>query len=323
MKFIDPRIDFAFKKIFGGEDTKDILINFIESLLGLKDDKKIKEIDILDPFVAPQIKGLKLSVLDVKCKDHRGISYIVEMQVRKAKAFVKRIQYNAAKTYANQIAKGEDYPKLNQVIAVTITNFTLFDGLDQYVSRHATIETETGKEYLSGIVYYVIELSKFEKEVQFLDNVLDKWIWFIKYASEIEEIPENLKEEVFVHAFEKAAIANMSPNELEYYDKASMAIADQQGALELAREEAKEEGKVEGIKEGTEKGREEGIREGREKGKEEGIKEGKEKGREEGRRKGLEVFVQYLLSENKSYEDVMKMTGLELEEIERIAALLK
>ena len=286
MKFMDPRIDFAFKKIFGSEDTKDILINFIESLLGLEDDRKIKEIAILDPFVAPKIKGLKLSVLDVKCKDHRGISYIVEMQVRKAKAFVKRIQYNAAKTYANQIAKGEDYPKLNQVIAVTITNFTLFEGLDQYVSRHATMETETGTEYLSGIIYYVIELSKFEKKVESLNNFLDKWIWFIKYASELEEIPDNLKEEVFVHAFEKAAIINMSPEELEYYEKASMAIADQQGALELAREEAREEGR--------------------------------EKGREEGRKTGLVIFAKYLLSENKSYEEIMRITGLNIEEIKQI-----
>jgi predicted transposase/invertase (TIGR01784 family) len=278
MKFMDPRIDFAFKKIFGSEDTKDILTNFIESLLGLKDDKKIKEITILDPFAAPKVKGMKLSVLDIKCKDHRGISYIVEMQVRKAKAFVKRIQYNAAKTYANQIAKGEDYPKLNQVIAVTITNFTLFDGLKHYVSRHATTETETGEEYLSGIIYYVIELSKFEKKVESLDNFLDKWIWFIKYASESEDIPDNLKEEVFVHAFEKAAIANMSSEELEYYDKASMFIADQQGALELAREEAKEEG----------------------------------------RKEGLEIFAKYLLAENKSYEDIMKMTGLEMDKIEQI-----
>ena len=170
MKFIDPRIDFAFKKIFGSEDTKDILMNFIESLLDLSGNKKLKDITILDPFAAPRVKGLKLSIIDVKCMDLRGVSYIVEMQVKKTKAFFKRIQYNAAKTYANQIAKGEDYPKLNQVIAVTITGFTLFEELDAYVTRHATQETETGKEYLSEIIYYVVELSKFEKKIETLDN---------------------------------------------------------------------------------------------------------------------------------------------------------
>ena len=237
MEFIDPRIDFAFKKIFGGEDTKDILMSFIEALLDLSGNKKLQDITIMDPFSAPRVKGLKISIIDVKCTDLRGVTYIVEMQVKKTKAFFKRIQYNAAKIYANQIAKGEDYPKLNQVIAVTITGFTLFEDIDAYVTRHATKGSETGKEYLSGIVYYIVELSKFDKKIEIVDNLLDKWVWFIKYASEIEEIPDNMKEEVFVHAFEKARVANMSPLELEYYDKASMAIADELGAIELAKEE--------------------------------------------------------------------------------------
>jgi predicted transposase/invertase (TIGR01784 family) len=250
MKFIDPRIDFAFKKIFGGEDTKDILMNFIEALLDLSDVRKLKDITIMDPFSSPRVKGLKMSIIDVKCTDLRGVTYIVEMQVKKTKAFFKRIQYNAAKTYANQIAKGEDYPRLNQVIAVTITGFTLFEDIDAYVTRHATKETETGKEYLSGIIYYVVELSKFNKQIETVDNLLDKWIWFIKYASEIEEIPDNMKEEVFVHAFEKARVANMTPLELEYYDKASIAIADELGAIELAKEEGIQVGREEGIQAG-------------------------------------------------------------------------
>jgi predicted transposase/invertase (TIGR01784 family) len=297
MKFIDPRIDFAFKKIFGGEDTKDILANFIESLLGLSGNKKLKNITILDPFSAPRVKGLKISIIDVKCTDLSGVSYIVEMQVKKTKAFFKRIQYNAAKTYANQIAKGEDYPKLNQVIAITITGFTLFEELDAYVTRHATRETETGKEYLSEIIYYVVELSKFEKKIEIPDNVLDKWIWFIKYASEIEEIPNNMKEEVFVHAFEKARVANMSPLELEYYDKASMAIADEIGALELAKEE------------GEEKGRKEGIKEGRKKGIKEGI--------EKGRKKQQKIMVCNMREKGYSADKIAELTGLSISEIEK------
>ncbi|MBF0423457.1 MAG: PD-(D/E)XK nuclease family transposase, partial [Magnetococcales bacterium] len=97
MKFMDPRIDFAFKKIFGSEDAKDILISFLENLLGLKGERCIVDLTILDPFQAPRIKYLKHSFLDVKCRDQRGISYIVEMQVQKVAAFLQRIQYNAAK----------------------------------------------------------------------------------------------------------------------------------------------------------------------------------------------------------------------------------
>ena len=311
MKFIDPRIDFAFKKIFGSEDTKDILISFLESLLGLTDDKRIREISIIDPFLAPKIKDLKMSVLDVRCLDYRGISYIVEMQVKKVRGFLKRIQYNAAKTYVTQISKGEDYPKLNQVIAVTITDFILFEDIENYITCHITTETETGHRYLNEIIYYFIELPKFKKEIREIENHIDKWIWFIRYASEIKDIPEELKEEVFMQAFEKARIANMNKEELEYYDKAGIAVADERGAIELALEE----GEKRGIEKGFEKGMEQGI----EKGMEQGIEKGMEQGIEKGIAKGMVLVARNLLAENKSYEYINKITGLSIEIIEKIS----
>ena len=165
------------------------------------------------------------------------------------------------------------------------------------MTRHATKETETGKEYLSEIIYYVVELSKFEKKIETLDNLLDKWIWFIKYASEIEEIPDKLKEDVFVHAFEKARVANMSPLELEYYDKASMAIADDIGALELAKEEGEEKGRKKGIKEGIEEGRKKGI--------------------EEGRKEQQKIMVRNMREKGYSDDKIVELTGLSISEIEK------
>ncbi|MBF0437343.1 MAG: Rpn family recombination-promoting nuclease/putative transposase, partial [Magnetococcales bacterium] len=153
MKFIDPRIDFAFKKIFGSEDAKDILISFLESLLGLEGDRCIAELAIMDPFLVPRLKDLKSTILDVRCKDHRGISYIVEMHVEKVSSFLKRIQYNSAKAYANQISRGEDYPNLKQIIAVTITDFILFDDFEHCTSVHESRETVHGQSYLTDIVH--------------------------------------------------------------------------------------------------------------------------------------------------------------------------
>ena len=97
---------------------------------------------------------------------------------------------------------------------------------------------------------YFIELSKFNNSLETLNNVLDKWIFFIKMASALEDVPERLREEPFSHAFEKARMANMDEKELEYYDKAGIAIADARGAIELARDE--------GIEKGRQKGRQEG-----------------------------------------------------------------
>ncbi|MEO5340958.1 MAG: Rpn family recombination-promoting nuclease/putative transposase [Magnetococcus sp. MYC-9] len=258
MKFIDPRIDFAFKKIFGSESAKDLLVSFLESLLGLEGDRRIAELTILDPFQAPKIRELKYSILDVKCRDHRGVSYIVEMQVQRVAAFLKRIQYNAAKAYANQIERGEEYPKLNQVIAITITDFVLFDGFDHCVSRHESRETVTGRSYLQEILLFFVELPKFSKSLEGLDDILDRWIYFIKHAGSLQEVPEKLSAAPFRHAFEMAMVANMTAEELEMYDNAGIAIADARGAIELAQEEALRKGRQEGRQEGEQIGEQKG-----------------------------------------------------------------
>jgi len=259
MKFIDPRIDFAFKKIFGSEDTKDILISFLESLLELEGNKRLQEITILNPFLAPRIEGMKSSILDVRCIDQRGVQYIVEMQVSRVRAFLKRIQYNAMKSYVHQIASAEDYPKLNQVIAITITDFALFPQFAHYVSAHEMRETLSGESLLREILYWFIELPKFTKPLEQLNDILDKWIYFIRYASNLEEIPIALEEPAIRHAFEKARISAMNLEELEFYDKAAMAIQDARGALELATEEAEQRGiqigEQRGIQIGEQKGR--------------------------------------------------------------------
>ncbi len=233
MKFIDPRIDFAFKKIFGNEKAKEVLVSFLESLLQLEGERRIAELTILDPFQAPRIREMKHSILDVKCRDHRGISYIVEIQVQKVSAFLKRIQYNSAKAYAHQIARSEEYPRLNQVIAITITDFVLFEDFSHCVSRHESRETTTGQSYLQDIVHLFIELPKFNQSLEEASGILDLWIYFIKYAGSLLEVPEKLSANPFRHAFEMAMVANMTIEELEMYDNAGIAIADARGAVEL------------------------------------------------------------------------------------------
>lgn len=250
MKFIDPRIDFAFKKIFGSEDAKDILISFLESLLGLEGDRCIAELILVDPFLAPRVKGLKSSILDVRCKDHRGISYVVEMQIEKVDGFLKRIQYNSAKAYTQQISKGEQYPKLDQVYAITITDFILFPDFDHCVSRHESRESMTMNSYLSDIIHYFVELPKFKKELDGCDNLLEKWIYFIRHAESLDHVPEQWQQPPLRHAFEKAMVANMTVDELELYDKAGIAIADARGRVDLARREGEEIGEKRGRQEG-------------------------------------------------------------------------
>ena len=256
MQFIDPRVDFAFKKIFGNENAKDILIDFLNSILGLSGVYQIKEVVILDPYQAPKIKYTKKSYVDVRCTDERNIQYIVEMQVEYVKGMEKRIIYNASKRYSNQIEKGEDYPKLNQVISINILDFDMFE-FPHYLSIHTTNEIITGNCYLDEIKYYFIELNKFIKKIEELTTNLEKWVYFIKEASNLNTIPKELENNVFKHAFEIARVSNMTKEEWEAYDMESMLIQDERGMIEAALEKGEklgvEKGKIEGEKLGIKK----------------------------------------------------------------------
>ena len=118
MKFLNPKTDFAFKKIFGSEESGDILLSLLNALLGLQTPYRLIEVTILDPYLAPKIRGMKDSYLDVRAKDERGKSYIIEMQVLNVAGFEKRVLYNACKAYAGQLSSGDDYHLLTDVIAI-------------------------------------------------------------------------------------------------------------------------------------------------------------------------------------------------------------
>ncbi len=236
MKFADPRTDFAFKKIFGNEQAKDVLISFLNAVLHLDQAHAIVDVTLLNPYEAPKTKYLQSSFLDVKCLDARGVSYVVEMQVAYVAGFEKRVIYNASKTYANQLLKGELYPKLNQVISINILDFILFDDFSHYLSCHEIREKITGNCYLDEIRYYFIELPKFTKTEAELETYIEKWIYFLKHARELDAIPEKLDEPVFHHAFELANRANMTPKELEAYEASMTVMLDERGRIEGAFE---------------------------------------------------------------------------------------
>jgi predicted transposase/invertase (TIGR01784 family) len=236
MQFADPRTDFAFKKIFGNDQAKDVLISFLNAVLGLDAAHAVVDVTILNPYEAPKTKYMRASYVDVKCVDARGISYIVEMQVAYVAGFEKRVIYNASKAYGNQLLVGEAYPKLNQVISINILDFILFDDFTHYLSCHQIQETITGNSYLDEIRYYFIELPKFGKTEEELETVIDKWIYFIKHTRHLDRVPAKLDEPAFRKAFELANRANMTPEELEHYEDSVLVMLDERGRIDGAEQ---------------------------------------------------------------------------------------
>jgi len=162
MRFLNPKTDFAFKRIFGSAESSDILISFLNAILALKSPLCIAEVTILDPYLAPKIKGMKDTYLDVQAKDEQGKSYIIEMQVLNVEGFEQRILYNACKAYSGQLDSGQSYHTLTDVIAITITDFLMFKELSEVVNRFK-LRAASGHVYHDDLELVFAELPKFNK----------------------------------------------------------------------------------------------------------------------------------------------------------------
>jgi predicted transposase/invertase (TIGR01784 family) len=239
MTFINPKTDFAFKKIFGSEQSKDILISFLNALL-YNGNPTIEDLEILNPYLAPRIRGVKDTYLDVKAKITGGKTVIIEMQVLNVEGFEKRILYNAAKAYSIQLDSGEDYTLLNPVIALTITDFEMFPNLDKVISRFVLKEREYLVDYLIYDIELVfLELPKFTKELGELETITDKWIYFLKSARSLETVPENMGSVPEIQkAFAIANQANLNREELEELSQREIYIQDQRNAIRKAVNQA-------------------------------------------------------------------------------------
>lgn len=253
MKFVDPKNDVAFKRIFGDDQHKAVLISFLNAVLNLSEAKEITTVEILNPYQTPHLALLKHTLLDVRATDKRGISFIVEMQNDRVPGLRKRFQYYAAKSYTQQIERGESYPKLNQVIFIGILDFVEF-GSQNYLCRHILLNVETGIQELHDLEFNFIELPKFTKSEHELESILDKWVYFIKYAADLAIIPPHADATPLREAYEVANQFGWSKEELELYDYWSMKEQDERGAVELALETGMQQGIQQGMQQGMQEG---------------------------------------------------------------------
>jgi predicted transposase/invertase (TIGR01784 family) len=294
MRFINPKTDFAFKRIFGSSESKNILKSFLNALI-YEGNPTIEDLEIIDPALAPKISGLKDTYLDVKAKINDGKTVIIEMQVLNVSSFAKRVIYNAAKTYATQLGKGEGYSKLKPVLALTITDFEMFDNDQDVISHFVFKQTKRFFDYPDPeIELFFVELPKFNKTLDELETITDKWIYFMKNAPSLEMIPDEMGgNSELEQAFAIANEANLSRAELEDLEKREMFIEDQRNLILRGKQEGREEGRQEGRQEGLEEGRQEGMRE-----------------------KALEIARQLLdVLDNQT---ISQKTGLSLEDIQRL-----
>lgn len=258
MKFLDVKTDFAFKKVFGSANSKDILISFLNSIIEFDNARKIKDLIIVDPYSIPLLKGMKDTYVDVKAELDDNSQVIIEMQVLNHEGLEKRILYNAAKNYSIQLKKGDAYHLLNPVIALTITDFILFKNSGELINNFKLIEKKQFIEYSDDIELIFIELPKYQKTEAELDTVQDKWLYFIKNVGSLDYIPKNLNQEL-EQAFNIANEANLSEEELELQHKKKDWIYIQKSSIELAARTGLQQGLEQGLQQGLVQGESDAI----------------------------------------------------------------
>ncbi|MEM8505827.1 MAG: Rpn family recombination-promoting nuclease/putative transposase [Cyanobacteria bacterium P01_D01_bin.1] len=252
--FINPKTDFAFKKIFGSSQNTDILTSFLNAIL-YEGESVIESLSIIPSHQAPRIEGVKDSFLDVKALLSDGRVVIIEMQVLNVLGFKQRVLYNAAKAYSTQLNVGDDYTMLNPVIALTITDFEMFEQSDKVISHYGLKEKDTLTDYTDDIELVFAELPKFNKQLEELTDITDKWLFFLKSANELESVPTNMVEPAIQNAFEVARQSRLTRDEIEVLEQQSRVIHDNRNAV------------LKGIQDGIQQGLEQGLEQGREVGK--------------------------------------------------------
>ncbi|MDD9334694.1 MAG: Rpn family recombination-promoting nuclease/putative transposase [Rickettsiaceae bacterium] len=185
MEKITPRVDLAFKKIFGVEENKDLLISLINSIVG--QEEQVAEVTLLNPYNPKSFKSDKLSILDVKAKSVDGKRFNIEIQISDEADYDKRALYYWAKLYTEQLKVAQDYSTLSKAIGIHILNFTSIPNVTKYHNVFHIVEKDSGLLYFKDLELHTIELNKFTDNsyeelpdiLKKVKNSLDMWTAFL------------------------------------------------------------------------------------------------------------------------------------------------
>ena len=268
-KYINPFTDFGFKKIFGEEASKELLIDFLNALIPQAN----KIIDL--KFKSTEHLGLREAdrnaIFDIYCENQSNEKFIVELQKAKQNYFRERTIYYSTFPIREQAEKGEWNYNLNAVFCIGILDFT-FNDYESEPEKSEVVHTiklknQHGNTFYEKLTYIYIEMPNFNKLEDNLSSRLDKWLFFIKNLEDFQSIPSIFSDEIFEKAFEKAELAKFGQEEMDKYEASLKVYRDLKGVIDTAFIDGRSEGKIEGLEEGRQEGLEEGRLEGLQEGK--------------------------------------------------------
>ena len=250
-KYVNPFTDFGFKKLFGEEASKPLLMDFLNSLLP---QCQIVELSFKDKENLGRSEDDRRAVYDIYCETQSGEKIIVELQKAKQNFFKDRTLFYSTFPIQEQAEKGVWNYELKSVFCIGVLDFTFEDrakpaGTGEVVHT-VQLKDQNHHVFYDKLRFVYLEMPHFHKTEAELETRLDKWLYFIKHLEDFQAIPAIFRDQIFIHAFEVAEIAKYTAEELEVYQENLKVYRDLHSVITTAFDEGKVEGKAEGKLEG-------------------------------------------------------------------------
>ena len=252
MKYLNPRADLPFKRIFG--EHPDLVISLLNALLPLKEDEEIKEIEYLPSDLVPDNPLRKYSIVDVRCRDKQGRQFLVEMQMLWSPEFRQRVLFNASKAYVRQLGAGRDYDLLQPVYSLNLVNEVFEPDLPGYYHHYALVHSEHSDRIIKGLQLIFVELPKFTAHTYSEKRMQVLWLRFLTEINEkTREVPAELSADPEIRkaltVLEESAFTDEELYQYEkFWDIISVEKTLYNSGERKGRAEGLEEGRAEGIR---------------------------------------------------------------------------
>ncbi len=312
-KYVNPFTDFGFKKLFGEEPNKDLLIDFLNELLR-EEQGEIKSLTYLKGEHLSNTDLDRKAIFDLYCENERGEKFIVELQKSKQKFFKDRTLYYSTFPIQEQAERGEWNFELKAVYTIAILDFIFDEDKDEPSKYRYDVklkDNQTNKVFYDKLTFIYLEMPKFNKTLDELETHFEKWMYVIRNLNRLERLPEKLRTRIFEKLFEVAEIAKFTPEQHLGYEDSLKYYRDLKNSLDTANELGREEGREEGIIQGRIEGIIEGKIQGVIEGKIQGVIEGKIQGVVEGK---IEIAKQ-MKAKGYDLSLIKELTGLSEDEI--------
>lgn len=244
-KYINPLTDFGFKKLFGEEVNKELLVDFLNELL--PEQHKIKELTYLKNEHLPISEQDRKAIFDLYCENEKGEKFIVEIQKAKQNYFKDRSVYYASFPIQQQAIKGSNWDfKLAAVYTIGILDFIFEEDKDDTDFIHyVKLKNQRNKVFYEKLTFIYIELPKFSKTADQLSSKIEKWLYLLRYLAKLQDRPFALQEKIFTKLFAAAEIAKYSKSERDQYETSLKYYRDMNNVVGTAFEDGEKKGKIE------------------------------------------------------------------------------